>query len=108
METTVKNHKAIFRVLDSMEAPYGGWFLKLRFEAGDAPTLRELKGATLRVSSPDGATSFEVKVHGFPLFGGHPSDDRLHRTGRVDLHVIVLDGSGHSIGLKWKVSGPLQ
>ncbi len=108
MEPAARKHKAIFRVLDSMEAPHGGWFLKLRFEAGDAPTLRELKGATLRVSSPDGATSFEVKVRGFPLFGGHPSNDRLHRTGRVDLHVAVLDGSGRSIGLKWKVSGPLH
>ncbi len=108
MKTVVKKHKAIFRVLDSMEAPYGGWFLKLRFEAGDAPTLRELKRAILRVSSPDGATSFEVKVQGFPHFGGHPSDDRLHRTGRVDLHVAVLDEDDRPIGLRWKVSGPLQ
>ena len=108
METVARKHKAIFRVLDSMEAPYGGWFLKLRFEAGDAPTIRELKSANLSVSSPDGATSFEVKVKGFPLFGGHPSDDRLHRTGRVDIHVVLLDGSGHAIGPKWKVAGPLQ
>ena len=36
MEIVARKHKAIFRVLDSMEAPYGGWFLKLRFEAGDA------------------------------------------------------------------------
>ena len=108
METIVRKHKAIFRVLDAMEAPYGGWFLKLRFEAGDAPTIRELKSANLSVSSPDGATSFEVKVQGFPLFGGHPSDDRLHRTGRVDIHVALLDGSGRAIGPKWKVAGPLQ
>lgn len=108
MQTVSRNHKAIFRVLDSMEAPYGGWFLKLRFEAGDAPTIRELKGAHLSVSSPDGATSFEVAVRGFPLFGGRPSDDRLHRTGRVDIHVAPLDGGEFKIGPKWKVSGPLQ
>ena len=106
MESVARNHKAIFRVLDSLEAPYGGSFLKLRFEAGDAPTIRELKRANLRLSSPDGATSFEVKVHGFPLFGGHPSDDRLHRTGRVDIHVTPLDGSGGTIGPNWKVSVP--
>ena len=104
----MRNHKAIFRVLDSFEAPHGGWFLKLRFEAGDAPSIRELKTATLRASSPDGATSFEVKVQGLPLFGGRPSDDRLHRTGRVDLHVVVLDGSERMIAPKWKVSGPLR
>ncbi len=108
METVVKNLKATFRVLDSLEAPYGGWFLKLRFDAGDAPMIRELKSANLRASSPDGATSFEVKAHGFPVFGGQPSDDRLRRTGRVDLHVVVLDGSERAIGPKWKVSGPLQ
>ena len=108
METVPKNHEAIFRVLDSMEAPYGGWFLKLRFEAGDAPTIRELKNAKLRVSSPDGATAFEVAVRGFPLFGGRPSDDRLHRTGRVDIHVAPLDGNGGAIGPRWKVSGPLR
>ena len=108
METVARKYKAIFRVLDSMEAPYGGWFLKLRFEAGDAPTIRELKSAHLSVSSPDGAISFEVKVKGFPLFGGHPSDDRLHRPGRVDIHVVLLDGSGRAIGPKWKVAGPLQ
>ena len=36
------------------------------------------------------------------------SDDRLHRTGRVDIHVVLLDGSGRAIGPKWKVVGPLQ
>ena len=106
MDSVARNHGAVFRVLDSLEAPHGGWFLKLRFEAGDAPTIRELKGANLSVSSPDGTTSFEVKVHGFPVFGGHPSDDRFRRTGRVDIHVAPLDGSGHAIGPKWKVSGP--
>ena len=102
-----ENHKATFRVLDSLDAPHGGRFLKLRFEAGDAPSIRELKGATLRITSPDGATSFDVKVHGFPVFGGHPSDDRLRRTGRVDLHVMT-DEDAPTIGPKWKVSGPIK
>jgi hypothetical protein len=43
-----------------------------------------------------------VKVVGFALFGGKPSDDRLTRTGRVDLHVEELDESG-PVGLKWEV-----
>lgn len=108
METIAKKHKAIFRVLDSMEAPYGGRFLKLRFEAGDALTLKELKNAILSASPPDGETSFEVRVTGFPVFGGHPSDDRLRRTGRVDLHVETLAESDPTIGIKWTVSGPRQ
>ncbi len=108
MEPGARNHKAIFRVLDSMEAPYGGLLLKLRLEAGDAPTIRELKSANLSVSSPDGSTSFDVEVKGFALFGGHPTDDRLRRTGRVDVHVALPDGSGSEIGPRWKVWGPLH
>ena len=108
MATVVRKHQAIFRVLDSMEAPYGGWFLKLRFEAGDAPTIRELRSAKLSVSSPDGATSFEVEVQGFPLFGGHPSDDRLHRTGRVDIHVKLRKGNGGVIGPNGRCRGPFS
>ena len=106
METVVRSHQAIFRVLDSMAAPYGGRFLKLRFEAGDAPTLKDLRHATLTVSSPDGTVSFDVKVQGFPVFGGQPSDDRLRRTGRVDLHVEALDGIDREIGLRWQVAVP--
>jgi hypothetical protein len=43
-----------------------------------------------------------LRVLGFALFGGKPSDDRLARTGRVDVHVEEL-GEGDPVGLRWEV-----
>lgn len=58
-------------------------------------------------SGPDGEED-RVKVGGFALFGGRPSDARLIRTGRVD---VILDqesgGNGEAIGRRWTLSGPV-
>jgi hypothetical protein len=51
--------------------------------------------------SPDGARC-RFKVDGFAVFGGKPSDERLARTGRIDVHVQELDDTG-PIGLRWEV-----
>jgi hypothetical protein len=107
MATAEENHKAIFRVLDSMDAPHGGKLLKLRFESGDTPATCEIKGATLLLASPDGEASCTVRVEAFALFGGRPSDDRLRRTGRVDIHVSEVEGNADNIGPKWSASGPI-
>ncbi len=107
MATTTQGQKAVFRVLDAMDAPHGGRLLKLRFQSGEAPRMRELKGATLRADSPDGQRSCKVRVDGFAVFGGRPSDDRIHRTGRVDVHVSEVDGDAGAISHKWSVAGPL-
>jgi len=90
-----------------MKHPHGGLILRLRLEEGDAPSVRELKGARLRAVSPRGEERI-VEVEGFADFGGRPSDDRLARTGRADLHVYTTDGKSEpAIGLRWKVTGPL-
>ena len=107
MATVTQEHKAVFRVLDAMDAPHGGRLLKLRFQSGEAPRTRELKGATLRAESPDGQRSCRIRVDGFALFGGRPSDDRVHRTGRLDVHVTAVEGDADDIGPRWKISGPL-
>ena len=90
-----------FRVLDAMDAPHSGRILRLRLQSGEAPSIRSLKGATLAAVSPDGVWC-DVKVLGFAAFGGKPSDERLARTGRVDVHVEELDDNG-PIGLRWEV-----
>jgi hypothetical protein len=53
-------------------------------------------------TSPDGRQC-RFRVAGFAVFGGKPSDDRLMRTGRTDVHVEELDDSG-PIGLRWEVT----
>ena len=86
-----------------MDAPHEGRILRLRLQSGEAPSIRSLRGSELRAVSPDGR-SVRVRVTGFAVFGGKPSDDRLARTGRVDVQVEELDEGG-PVGLRWEV-GP--
>jgi hypothetical protein len=93
-------------VVNAMDAPYHGRILRLRLQEGRAPSLRELKGATLSARSPSGEEE-KVLVLGFSLAGGRPSDARLTRTGRVDLLVEGLGGEGRpAVDIRWEVSGP--
>lgn len=50
--------------------------------------------------SPDGEEC-RIRVEGFAVFGGKPSNERLARTGRVDLHIDEIDGG--PVGLRWEV-----
>ncbi|MCG6957680.1 MAG: hypothetical protein LJF04_16950 [Gemmatimonadetes bacterium] len=63
--------------------------------------MRSLRGAKLRATSPDGRTC-AATVTGFALVGGKPTDERLARTGRVDVRVREEDGAG-PIGLRWEI-----
>jgi hypothetical protein len=91
-----------FRVLDAMDAPHSGRILRLRLQSGEAPTVQTLKGSELIATSPDGRRC-RVRVSGFAVFGGKPSNDRLTRTGRVDLHVEEIDDNG-PVGMRWEVT----
>lgn len=89
-------------MLDALDAPHTGRILRLRLQAGEAPPIRALRGATLRARSPDGRTC-TAKIVGFALVGGKPSNERLARTGRVDVRVEETEGQG-PIGLQWEIS----
>ena len=91
-----------FRVLDVHHAPHGGMILRLRLQEGDAPSIRSIRSSKLVAEGPDGR-SCTLKVDGFALFGGKPSDARLSRTGRVDVHVTPTDASAPVPGLRWSV-----
>jgi len=106
MSVAARSHKTVFKVLDAMNAPHRGRILRLRLQSGDTPTVRELKGARMRAESPDGEKTTEFTIENFAAFGGKPSDDRLARTGRIDVHVSEDEGS-QPIGLTWLVSGPI-
>jgi hypothetical protein len=99
-ETTTKRG-VVFRVLDAMDGPHSGRILRLRLQSGEAPKVRSLVGAEMEAAGPSGQKR-RLRVLGFALFGGKPSDDRLARTGRVDVHVEEL-GEGDPVGLRWEV-----
>lgn len=106
--TAARAGTAVFRVLDAMDHPHGGRILRLRLQEGETPSIRDLKGSRLRATSEDGEVR-EVRVEGFAAFGGKPSDERLARTGRVDVHVVADDDARHPpVGMQWEVTGPLD
>ena len=92
----------MFKVLDAMDAPHTGRILRLRLQAGEAPKVRALTGARLKATAPDGRTCTGV-IGGFALIGGRSPDERLARTGRVDVHVRNEEGDG-PISLQWDVT----
>lgn len=103
-----KTQPASFKVLDALEGPHGGLILRLRLQSGESPSIRRLKGARMKATSPDGSQERFFRVEGFAVFGGHPSDARLARTGRVDIHVTPEGPAEDSpISLRWEVIGPL-
>lgn len=105
---------AVFRVIDALDHPHGGRILRLRLSEGDAPPLKDMKGGTFRCRGPEGE-EMDVTVVGFALFGGRPSDERLAKTGRVDVHLEsrrpeepgMDDDPAEAVDRGWQVEGPL-
>ena len=92
----------VFRVLDAMDAPHSGRILRLRLQSGEPPSIKSLKGSEMVARSDEG-NECRIRVDGFAVFGGKPSNDRLARTGRVDLHIEEISEGG-PIGLRWEVT----
>jgi hypothetical protein len=89
------------RVIDALDHPHGNRILRTRLVRGTPPTLERLKGATLRAVGP-GGHQVNVRVLGFPLFGGSPSTERIRESGRVDL-VVRPDADSEPIDRTWEL-----
>jgi hypothetical protein len=106
---STRSTAATFRVLDALNGPHGGRILRLRLQTGEAPSVKALKGARMRAVSPDGSVERFFEIDGFAVFGGHASDERLARTGRVDVHVKDENpGADPEVSLRWEVTGPVR
>lgn len=92
MATQRSSGQTVLRVVDAFRGPHTGWILRTRLQDGGLPSLGSLKGSRWRVEGSDG-TPRTVEVLGFPLMGGKPSTERMKASGRIDLHVAVVDGS---------------
>ncbi len=90
----------VFRVIDALDGPHGGRILRLRLQEGPAPRVRNLRGARLIATAPDG-TRRQVTVRGFAAFGGKVSNRRLAETGRIDLHVLEDDSGTPPVSIRW-------
>lgn len=101
--TTSAPPKATYRVIDAYDHPHGGRILRLRLGKGEALRVKELKGCAMIATSPDGIEG-HITVGGFALFGGRPSDSRLARTGRVDVH--VTGEAARLVEFGWTLAGP--
>jgi hypothetical protein len=92
-------------VVDVMERPHGGRILRLRQLAGDPMTRGSLRGHRFRARSPKGDEQ-TFTIEQFALFGGRVTDQRLARTGRVD--VVITDSAPKTgapgIGRGWLVT----
>lgn len=95
--------KAVFRVIDAYDHPHGGRILRLRLGTGEAPSVRELRGRPMTATSGAGG-SLRLEVAGFSAVGGKPSDGRLARTGRIDVHVAG-DRAG-PVDVGWELAVP--
>ena len=91
----------VFRVLDAMDAPHSGRILRLKLQSGEAPSVKSLRKREMLATGPQGQVC-RIQAIGFAVFGGKPSNDRLSRTGKVDLHIEELDDGG-PVGLRWEV-----
>jgi len=91
----------VLRVVDALDHPHGNRILRTRLEDGAPPTIGALKGARLRARGP-GGVELEVRVVGFPLFGGTPSDSRIRSTGRIDL-LVSGDDNLTEVSRSWEL-----
>ncbi|TVP75253.1 MAG: hypothetical protein EA352_08705 [Gemmatimonadales bacterium] len=91
-------------MIDALDHPHGGRILRLRLLEGEAPSVKQLKGARLSAKGPRGE-SRDFRVLSFPLMGGKVSDKRIRDTGRVDVLVEEEGEDGPSIDLQWEVTG---
>lgn len=95
--------QVVFRVIEAMEGPHRGQILRLRVAKGEVPSVKDLRGARLIARSP-GGDRVSLKVTDFSHIGGKPSDNRLQRTGRVDL-VVEPEGKGNPpVARLWDVT----
>lgn len=106
MPTQTQTQQPTFLVVDAMDAPHRGRIIRLRLQGGQPPALKDLKGASLQARSPEDDRE-TLRVVGFFLPGGKPSDARFSRTGRIDL-MVELEGNGNrpQVSSRWEVTGP--
>lgn len=97
--------RAVFRVIDALDAPHGGRIVRLRVLEGH-PTVKELKGATLEARPPGNGDQRLLRVRNFAILGGRPSDRRIAQSKRCDLVIDDLTPGDDAVDVGWELRLP--
>lgn len=103
-----EKHDVVFRVVDAIRHPHGGYILRLRLDGGDPPPVRRIKGSEWWLFPADERDRSRIRVDDFATLGGKVSDARFKRTGHLDVHVTVLEEGEEAIDLQWRMAGPIS
>lgn len=96
-----------FRVSDAARVPLRGYLLRLRLMDG-RPSLSKLRpGSRILLRSPDGVERV-VEVQDFSVIGGRATQQRLERTGELDVLISETDAvrDGRAVEIGWQVLEP--
>ena len=109
MKTSTSSGSARFNVSDALDVPLRGFLLRLRRLDGDISVKDIDAGTRLRLTAPDG-TERLVTVLGKSLTGGRNTQERLAKTGQIDVMISSDDAYADElpIGIGWTAEGPLR
>ena len=109
MKTRKNGGSYRFNVSDALDVPLRGFLLRLRLLAGD-PSVKDIgSGTRLRLISPDGRERV-VTVTDKSLTGGRNTQERLEKTGQIDVLISSEDAYAGSdpVGIGWQAEGPVD
>ena len=110
MKTSSQSGTARFNVSDALDVPLRGFLLRLRRTEGAFSVKDLVPGTQLRLTSPTGQERV-VTVRAKSLTGGRNTQERLEKTGQIDVIISSDDayaGEGGPIGIGWTAEGPVQ
>lgn len=109
MKTSTSSGTGRFNVSDALDVPLRGFLLRLRRLEGDVAVKDIDAGTRLRLTAPDGAERL-VTVLGKSLTGGRNTQERLQKTGQIDVMISSDDAyaDDRAIGIGWTAEGPLR
>jgi hypothetical protein len=106
---TSSHSTARFNVSDALDVPLRGFLLRLRRTEGTFAVKDLVPGSQLRLTSPTGLERV-VTVRAKSLTGGRNTQERLEKTGQIDVIIGSEDAyaDGEPIGIGWAAEGPVH
>ena len=109
MKKSSHSGSARFNVSDALDVPLRGFLLRLRRVEGELAVDDIAPGGRLRLTSPEGITR-DVTVRAKSLTGGRNTQERLDKTGQIDVIIGSEEAyaDGIPVGIGWSAEGPVR